>query len=116
MKLPQLCRVLRGRAREHFFEALAAILQIGQLLVEHLATPVNDQHAATDRFDFRENVGGENDGLATDFSRRRQTSDEFANFTDLNRIEPHGRFVQNENRRLVHDRLSEADALPIALR
>ena len=42
--------------------------------------------------------------------------DQAADLADLDRVEADGRLVEDQHRRLVHDRLGEPDALAVALR
>ena len=48
--------------------------------------------------------------------RSAQAADQVADLDDLDRIQPHRRFVENDHPRLTQKRLSDADALPVTLR
>ena len=45
-----------------------------------------------------------------------QRADELAHLDDLHRVEAAGRLVEDQQLRLVHQRLGHADALPVAVR
>ena len=59
---------------------------------------------------FRSDVGAQDDGVIA-----RQRLDELADLDDLLRVEPGGRLVEDEDVRVVDQRLREADALLVAL-
>ena len=63
-----------------------------------------------DRVDLLEDVRRDHDDLVL-----RDVADELAHLVLLVRIEPVGRLVENQHRRIVQDRLREADAAAKAL-
>src|SRR5262249_44919283 len=101
---------------EDLLEAGAAALQLLERPVDHDAPAVDDQHAPADRLDLGEDVRREDHGApALAAALARQTRDQSADLADLDRIEADGRLVEDQHGRVVHDRLRQADALPIAL-
>ena len=60
-------------------------------------------------FDFGQDVRRENHRVVA-----RQSLDQLSHFVNLFRIETDGRFVENQNRRIVQQRLRDSDALLIA--
>ena len=77
---------------------------------EHL--PLRDDHGAgTDRLDLLENVRAEHDGPPrVCIAPAGQFTDHGPDFVLLVRIEPVGRFVEDQHRRLVQHRLRQTDA------
>ena len=59
---------------------------------------------------FGQQVSGEDDPVVF-----AQFSDQLPDFSKLDRVQAGGRFIQDDHRRIVQDRLSNADPLPIAL-
>ena len=48
--------------------------------------------------------------------RAAERADELAHLDDLHRVEPLDRLVEEQEARRVHERLGDADALPVAVR
>ena len=71
----------------------------------------DDDNAGADGIDFFENMRRENDGFIL-----RHALDERAHLVLLIGVEPVRRFVEDERRRIVQQRLREADALFVAFR
>ena len=83
-------------------------LQLLRRTVEHQFAAVDDDDPGADRFDLFENVGGNDDRLAF-----AHLPDQLAHFVLLVRVEAVGRLVQNQHRRIVQDRLREADPVMV---
>ena len=77
----------------------------------HHAALVDDHDALTGLRDFREDVGAENDGVIAG-----ELLDQLPSFDDLLGIEAGGRFVENQDIRVVDERLREPHPLSVALR
>ena len=76
---------------------------------DHLA-PVEDDHPLAARLHLRQDVRREQDGLVA-----AQRAHEPAHLPDLVRVEPAGRLVQDQHRRIGHQGVSQAHPLPVAL-
>ena len=72
----------------------------------HHPSAVDDDDAIRDLAHFGKNVRGEKHGVLASEGR-----DQIADFDALFRVEARRRLVEDQDRRLVHDRLREADAL-----
>ena len=72
---------------------------------------LDDQQAVAGLADLGQDVAGEQDGVLA-----AQRLDGRAHLDDLHRVEPAGRLVEDQQLRLVHQRLGHADALPVAVR
>lgn len=70
---------------------------------------IDDNHPIRDHFDFRENMSG-NDHRVIE----RETFDQFADLADLDGIETVGGFVEDEEFRLVDERIGQTDPLAVA--
>ena len=86
-------------------------MQIGDRIHRDDFAGVNDDDLAAGLFDFRQDVSAENDGVVAG-----KAGDELAGLALLLRIKAGGGFIKDENRRVMNDRLSDADALTITLR
>jgi hypothetical protein len=102
-----------GGAAEHHAHArplLLSGLQLGWRAVGDDAPLVHDDHARAGRHDLGQVVGRQDDrALAPELAH------EVANLHDLVRVEAAGGLVEDEDVRLVDQRLGEADALLEAL-
>ena len=94
-------------AEEHHAAALE-LFQRGNRVVEHRGAVMQDLHAVTHAFDFRQDVRRQDHAaVAAEFA------DQLADFADLVGVEPDRRFVEYHDVGAVHDRLRDADALLI---
>ena len=113
-------RALRLRApwcaRRSPRDSRPPLLQLRERRVERLLAAVHDDHALTDRLDLGKDVRRQDHRARLAFARARQIADQRADLADLDRVEADGRLVEDQHRRIVHDRLGESDALAIALR
>src|SRR6185437_4132365 len=73
---------------------------------------LDDSDAIANLFHFGENVRAEENGFALRFERENQ----FANFFSADGVQAGRRFIENDELRIVHQRLREADALDHATR
>ena len=77
--------------------------------VRHESAFVDNEDTVAGGFDFRQDVGADNDGLfLSDFF------DEFSDFNDLVGVQPGGRFIKDEYLGVVYQRLGESEALAVA--
>ena len=87
---------------------------VGQLLLGPLGddlAALDDQQAVAGLADLGEDVAGEQDRVLA-----AQRADGGAHLDDLHRVEAAGRLVEDQQLRLVHQRLGDADALAVAVR
>ena len=92
-------------------------VQLRERRIDDLAAVADQDHALTDRLDLGQDVRREDHRvLLLARRRRRQSGDQRADLADLDRVEADGRLVEDQHRRIVHDRLREPDALAVALR
>ena len=87
-----------------------AVREIFFRVVRYDLTFINNHNPVTDRLNLRQNMRGQNNGMAL-----TKGLDQIPNFDDLLRVEADGGLVQNQNLRITDQRLREADALPVAL-
>ena len=73
------------------------------------APPVDDEHPAASHFDFGQDVGREQDGVAF-----AEVFDQLADLPDLVRVEADGRFVEDEQVGVVQEGIGQAHALAVA--
>ena len=72
---------------------------------------LDHQQAIAGLADLRQEVAGDQQGVLA-----AQLPDQVAHLDDLHRVQAAGRLVQDQQRRLVHQRLGHAHALPVAVR
>ena len=72
---------------------------------------VDDDDAAAGHLHFGQNVGGKQNGVLF-----AEILDQVAHLPDLVRIEAAGRLIENQKIRFVHERIGQADPLPVTFR
>ncbi len=110
----QACRggigLASGQGQRHRVVVARAGKQTGGRAVGDDAAAVDDHGAGADRIHFFQQMGRDDDGLF-----RRHAADQLAHAVLLIGIEAVGRLVHHQDRRIVQDRLGEADAALEAL-
>ncbi len=81
-----------------------------QILHDHQAPPANDSHPVGDPLDLRQDMGGEEDGPSL-FLRLLHHPVELLLHQ---RVEPAGRFVEDQQLRMMHEGLDEPHLLFVA--
>ena len=95
---------------EHFLHADALLFQHRDVTGKYRAALVNNLHAVAYAFHLWQDMSGNNDAAVG-----AEFTDEGADLAYLVGIESRRRFIENDYRGIVNDRLSDPDALPIAL-
>ena len=80
--------------------------QVGKLVVERDPAPRDDDHPPANGLDLRQDVRREQDRMPL-----AQLADQVADLADLDRVEPGRRLVEDQDLRVVHHRLGQADPL-----
>ena len=103
------------RGRGDFGDDLAAaghaVLQIFRRVRGEDFAVEHDEHPAAHHFRLRQDVRRNQHRV-----RAREAFDQLPHRPDLARVEADGRFVQNDQFRLMHQRVRQTDALPVAFR
>ena len=86
-------------------------MQIGDGIDGDDFAVIDDDDFAARLFDFGQDVRAENDGVIAG-----EAGDQLAGFALLLGIEAGGGLVEDQHRRVVDDRLGDADALAVAFR
>ena len=95
-----------GQLQEFFVQVMLPLAQPGGRAVEYNAAFVDEDNPIAHRFSFLEDVRGKQDGFGF-----TQLPDHLPYFPNLVRIEPRGRFVQDQNIRIVEEGLRHTDTL-----
>ena len=74
--------------------------------LEYQLAVTNDLHVAADGLHFGQDVRGQDHAV-----RLSKVADQAADFLNLDRVQAHGGLVQDHHRRVVDNRLGDADAL-----
>src|SRR5579862_5958054 len=107
----QLVMLLGDRLQEHVLERSAG-RQVRDLLLQRDASAIDDDDFVADLRNLRQNVGREHHRPLVG----RHRFDEAADLMNLARIESDRGLVEHQHRRIMNQRLREADPLTIALR
>ena len=98
----------RGNLCDHLAAVAHDVLQVLRGVGGEDFSPVHDEHAIASHFHFRKDVRRDQHGVVA-----RQVFDQLSHGTDLVRVQPDRRFVQNDQLRFVHQRVGQANALAV---
>src|SRR5208283_29053 len=107
----ELVMLLGDRRQEHLFERGPG-RQVRDFLLQRDAALVDNHDLVTDLRNLGQDVGREHHRALP----RRHRLDEAADLMNLARIETYRRLVEHQHRRIMNQRLREADTLAISLR
>ena len=94
---------------QHGLGAARPILQVVHRVGGHQLAFVDDDHLLAGLLDLGQDVRAQDDGVVA-----RQAADQITRFVDLLGIQAGRRFVENQDFRVVDDRLRQPNALPVA--
>ena len=83
--------------------------ELGQLPVQNDPAAIQDQHPVADALRLRQDMRGQDNAAALG-----DVADQAADLVDLQGIQTGCRFVQDNHRRFVHNRLGDPDSLPVS--
>ena len=98
-----------GDFEQKSFSIAGPRLQVAHRVGGDQLALVDDEHLLAGLFDFRKDVGAENNGVIAG-----QAFDQVAGFVDLFGIQPRGGFVENQHVWIVNNRLRQTHPLAVA--